>query len=175
MPGTVNGAYRMLTEYKKETTLLTAKKQVLDTYKDTVWKPFQQQILDLTATKADGRTLHWNHEPTDNIGKSYLTKHIMSSGQAYCPDFTKAADTFCGYNLEPVVIFDIPRSRIDTMDHIYGVIEKLHAEKFSDVIVFVECVSVGDKYVDMNTNIYTCIYICVYKYIYVHLCIYVNI
>ena len=29
----------------------------------------------------------------------------------------------CAYNMEGIVIFDIPRSRIDTMDHIYGVIE----------------------------------------------------
>jgi hypothetical protein len=48
----------------------------------------------------------------------------MATDTAYCPDITKPADIFCGYNMEPVVIFDIPRSRIDTMDHIYSVIEK---------------------------------------------------
>jgi len=48
----------------------------------------------------------------------------MATDQASCPDITKPADIFCGYNLQPIVIFDIPRSRIDTMDHIYGVIEK---------------------------------------------------
>jgi len=124
MPGTVNGAYRMLTEYKTQTILLTAKQQVLERYDNVQWKPFQQDILDHLSTKADGRTLHWYHEPTGNIGKSYLTKYLMCTDQAYCPDITKPADIFCGYNMEPVVIFDIPRSRIDTMDHIYGVIEK---------------------------------------------------
>jgi len=74
--------------------------------------------------KPDGRTLNWYHEPDGNIGKSYLTKNFMATDQAYCPDVTKAADLFCGYNMEAVVIFDFPRSRIDTMDHIYGVIEK---------------------------------------------------
>ena len=48
----------------------------------------------------------------------------MATDQASCPDITKPADIFCGYNLQPIVIFDIPRSRIGTMDHIYGVIEK---------------------------------------------------
>jgi len=48
----------------------------------------------------------------------------MCTAPAYCPDITKPTDIFCGYNLEPVVIFFIPCSRIDTMDHIYGVIEK---------------------------------------------------
>jgi len=124
MPGTTNGAYRMLTEYKQQTLHLTARQQVLDMYKDVQWKPFQQKIIDHLETEPDGRTLNWYHEPDGNIGKSYLTKYLMASDQAYCPDITKPADIFCGYNLQPIVIFDIPRSRIDTMDHIYGVIEK---------------------------------------------------
>ena len=36
-----------------------------------------------------------------------MTKYLMCTGQACCPDVTKAADIFCAYNLEPVVIFDI--------------------------------------------------------------------
>ena len=77
MPGTVNGAYRMLTKYKRETLLLTAKEQVLATYENVEWKPFQQQILDLISTQADGRTLNWYHKPTGNIGKSHITKYLM--------------------------------------------------------------------------------------------------
>jgi len=113
-----------LTEYKQQTIHLTARQQVLDTYKDVKWKPFQQQIIDHLETTPDGRTLKWYHEPDGNIGKSYLSKYLMATDQAYCPDITKPADIFCGYNLQPIVIFDVPRSRIDTMDHIYGVIEK---------------------------------------------------
>jgi len=124
MPGTVNGAYRMLTEYKQRTIQKTAKEQVLSTYENVKWKPFQKSILDHLETEPDGRTLNWYHEPDGNIGKSYITKYLMAIDQAYCPDITKPADIFCGYNLQPIVIFDIPRSRIDTMDHIYGVIEK---------------------------------------------------
>lgn len=132
MPGTVAGAYRMLTDYHRETRLLTAREQVLANYDDVEWTPFQQYVLDLIDTSADGRTLHWFHEPDGNVGKSHLATFLSCNRLAYCPDVTKAADIFCGYDLEPVVIFDIPRSRIDTMDHIYGVIEK-----FLDGCIFV--------------------------------------
>lgn len=132
MPGTVAGAYRMLTDYHKETRLLTGKAQVLATYDNVVWKPFQKHILDLVDAEPDGRTLHWYHEPTGNIGKTYLMKYLMASNRSYCPDVTKAADIFCAYNMEPIVIFDIPRSRIDTMDHLYGIIEK-----FLNGVIFV--------------------------------------
>ena len=66
MPGTVAGAYRMLGDYRKQTRLLDAKDKVLVTYEHVIWKPFQQQILDLVNSKADGRTLNWFHEPIGN-------------------------------------------------------------------------------------------------------------
>lgn len=132
MPGTANGAYRMLIDYHRETRLLTGKAQVLATYHNVVWKPFQQHILDFVDTEPDGRTVNWYHEPIGNIGKTYLMKYLMASNRAFCPDVTKAADIFCAYNMEPIVIFDIPRSRIDTMDHLYGIIEK-----FLNGVIFV--------------------------------------
>ena len=102
MSGTVNGAYRTRTEYKQRIIHRTAKQQVLDDYKDVQWKPFQQQIIDHLDTKPDGRTLNWYHESNGNIGKSYLTKYLMATDQAYYPDITKPADIFCGYNLQPI-------------------------------------------------------------------------
>jgi len=56
----------MRTEYKRETILLTAKQQVLATYENVEWKPFQNQILDLISTQADGRTLIWYHTSNEH-------------------------------------------------------------------------------------------------------------
>lgn len=131
-PGTVNGAYRMLTDLKEHQLDQDCKADVLDGFTNIVWLPFQQDVIDLVATIPDQRTLHWFHEPTGKVGKSRVTKYLACLGTAYCLDATKPADIFCGYNREPVVIFDIPRSKIEHMDHLYGVIEK-----FIDSLIFV--------------------------------------
>jgi len=132
-PGTVSSAYRVLNDYKELCLDQACKADVLaEDYGDVKWKPFQQDILDLIDTKSDQRTIHWYHEPTGKVGKTKLTRYLACMNLAYTPDATKAADIFCGYNREPVVIFDIPRSKIDHMDHLYGV-----CEKFIDGDIFV--------------------------------------
>ena len=43
---------------------------------------------------------------------------------AYCPDVTKIADIFFGYQQQPIVIFDIPRSKEEHMEHLYTAMEQ---------------------------------------------------
>lgn len=122
----------MLTDLKEQQLDIDCRSDILDEFKDTVWRPMQQEIIDLCQTVPDGRTLHWYHEPTGYAGKTRVTRYLAAMNLAYCPDVTKPADIFCGYNREPVVIFDIPRSKIEHMDHLYGVVEK-----FIDGLIFV--------------------------------------
>ena len=124
MPGTTNGALRSAERYQAESINRKGKASRLSEYEDVVWKPWQQDILDIIDTKPDGRTCHWFYDTDGNIGKSYLTTYLMCIDKAYCPAVAKAADIYCGYtNFEPVIIFDIPRSKLEFSDHIYPVIE----------------------------------------------------
>ena len=45
-------------------------------YKDVVWKPWQQQVLDIINGPVDKRKVHWFYEIDGNTGKSFLAKYI---------------------------------------------------------------------------------------------------
>lgn len=42
----------------------------------TELRPFQQEIVDITKTKPDNRTIHWYWESTGNVGKTSLAKYL---------------------------------------------------------------------------------------------------
>lgn len=44
---------------------------------DIVLRPWQQEVMNILETDPDDRTIHWYWEPTGNVGKSALTKHIV--------------------------------------------------------------------------------------------------
>ena len=123
MPGTVSRAYKMLRDYAQEKKFQTAREMVLAEYENIEWREWQQDVLDLIAEKPDGRKVHWYHEDTEDVGKTHLRKYLQAKNTAYCPDVTKPADIYFGYNLQPVIIFDIPRGKTEHMDHLYAVIE----------------------------------------------------
>ena len=58
MPGTVNGAYRMSTEYKQQTILITARQRILATYENVQWKPFQQAMFLSSGAQKKKRLIH---------------------------------------------------------------------------------------------------------------------
>lgn len=131
MPGTVSNAYNMLRDYHRDTRTKRAKQTVLEQeFTDIKWRGWQQQILNLIETKPDPRKVHWYWESDGNYGKSTLTRYLAATDKAYIPDVGKMADIYHGYNLEPVIIFDIPRSKIEYMDHLYAVIEGFLNGKF---------------------------------------------
>lgn len=47
------------------------------------WRPWQQSIIDLIATKADDRSIHWIVDRDGGCGKTFLTKYLMMKGMAY--------------------------------------------------------------------------------------------
>lgn len=103
--------------------------RVLAKYKNVVWKPWQQQVLDIVATVPDSRTIHWIYEPTGNVGKSFLAKYlachtgtIISSGKA--ADVFNQLNTTIDKEIVPkVVLCDVPRVVADYVS--YQALEKL--------------------------------------------------
>lgn len=96
------------------------RKQLLNEYEHTEWKPWQQGILDMIDEKADDRTIHWIYDEQGNIGKTYLKGYLQAQGKAFCPSVTKHSRNHRrGYDYEPIVIFDVPRSKQTHMQDIY--------------------------------------------------------
>lgn len=97
--------------------------EVLKSYEATVWKPWQQCILDLLADEPDSRTIVWVFEPTGNVGKSYIAKFlscepttIISSGKA-TDIFNQVRSTIVAGHRPKTVICDIPRVAKDFVSY----------------------------------------------------------
>lgn len=99
-----------------------------DEYKDVVWRPWQQDLLDLLKTKPDRRKIHWYYDKKGHAGKSYLGKYIgathgciMGTGkQNDVFNQIKIANESHKERLK-IIIIDCPRDKINFMN--YGMIE----------------------------------------------------
>lgn len=56
---------------------LPRRQRLLAQYMEVVWKPWQQDIVDIIEGPVDRRKLHWFHEPVGNTGKSFLAKYLF--------------------------------------------------------------------------------------------------
>ena len=115
-------------EYSKRRRIAEVKKE----YQDVVLYDWQQEIFDIFKAPADKRSVYWIYETTGDRGKSFFTMYCILHLSVYFPDPAKTADIKHGYNYEPIVIFDIPRSKQEHMDHIYTVIEQFKNGFFFD-------------------------------------------
>lgn len=105
------------------------KQMVLDSYKDVIWHPWQQSVIDLVDAAAratddrSNRTIYWIYENTGNVGKSYLAKFLaLRAGSIVCQG--KAVDVFNQVNvaieagtLPKFVLVDIPRVTLDFVSY----------------------------------------------------------
>ena len=94
MPGTVSRAYKMLGDYQQEIRPRTAKEQVLADCDDVEWRVWQQEIIDLTKTQPDGRTIHWYLESEGNTGKTFLRRYLQATASLplFLPTFSTLYD-----------------------------------------------------------------------------------
>lgn len=106
------------------------KQEMLDEYKNVVWKPWQAEILKIVESEPDIRTINWYWEETGNVGKTFLCNYICAKYDIIICD-GKKDNVFNQVNiminekkLRPKgIILDIPRTSYDYVN--YGVIEKL--------------------------------------------------
>lgn len=101
------------------------------TYKDVVWRTWQQDVIDIVAGPVHPRHVYWFWEPTGNSGKSFLTKWMFMNWRCVIGG-GKKADVFHqvakaleadANNWPQLVLLDIPRSNQKYC--CYGAIEDL--------------------------------------------------
>lgn len=100
-------------------------------YSKTIWRPWQQKILNILDQEPDSRTIHWICDYKGNNGKSFLTKYIYCKYEniIICngkkENIFNLVKTFIDQNggSPGTIICDIPRSCINYIS--YTALEKL--------------------------------------------------
>jgi len=86
-------------------------------------RPWQSALLDRLTAPADDRTIFWVCDPAGAAGKTTFSNYLVRNHGATILA-GKAADMFYAYDMEPIIIIDIPRA--DNQEYLnYGAIEKL--------------------------------------------------
>lgn len=91
------------------------------------WYQWQADLLDYLHSeeaKKDDRAIVWVTDPVGNQGKSTLVRYLVANEDAVYIN-GKVADMAHAYNGEPIVLFDVTRTQLDNMDHLYSFAEML--------------------------------------------------
>jgi len=90
---------------------------------DFIPRLWQAKLLQKLCEPPDDRTIHWVCDPSGGAGKTTFATYLVRNHQAIILA-GKAQDMFYAYDMEPIIIIDIPRA--DNQDYVnYGAIEKL--------------------------------------------------
>lgn len=124
------------------------KKKLLKEYKDVVWRPWQQQVLDIVNGEKNSRIVNWVYDPKGNSGKSFLTKYIALNNICLIADgkkdnvFNQLNDLCNEKDLEVgIIVLDIPRHNQEYLN--YGMIEQLkdglvYSGKYQGGMIFLD-------------------------------------
>ena len=86
-------------------------------------RPWQQDLINRLDQDPDDRTILWMYDPAGAAGKTTMANYLVRNYGATILA-GKAGDMFHAYDMEPIIIVDIPRS--DNLEYLnYGAIEKL--------------------------------------------------
>lgn len=91
------------------------------------WRPWQGELLlylDTDQAKADDRTIVWVTDPAGGMGKSTMVRYLVANEGAVMLN-GKIADMAHAYNSEQIVLFDVTRTQLEHMDHLYSFAESL--------------------------------------------------
>jgi len=115
---------------KQQTKQEIIKNRILDSYKDVIWKEWQQAVLETIEKKANSRTINWVYDPVGNTGKTFLRKYIALTKQCIICDGKKdnvlnQLKTKCiDEDMEiSMILMDVPRHNSEYIN--YGLLEQL--------------------------------------------------
>ncbi len=100
---------------------------VLEIPAPTQWREWQSSLLAYLESEeaiADDRTIVWVTDPAGGMGKSTLVRFLVANAGAILLN-GKIADMAHAYNSEPIVLFDVTRTQLEHMDHLYSFAESL--------------------------------------------------
>lgn len=94
--------------------------------KDDLFIPriWQSKLLNKLKLPANDRTILWVYEEVGNVGKSRLVKHLVCEHDAVLLS-GKTENMTKLYNGESIVVFDIPRTEVECVKHLFSIAEKL--------------------------------------------------
>lgn len=88
-----------------------------------VWKPWQQRILDRLEKDPHKRKIYYVHDSKGGKGKSTLARYLCINKGALMCNTTKAADIAYAWNGHKIIIFDLPRANMETVN--WGAVEAI--------------------------------------------------
>lgn len=87
---------------------------------------WEQEVLDIVSRPRDRRAINWVFGETGGEGKSRMALHLITGHRAIMLS-GRDQDMALAYAEQPapVVVFDLPRTAVEHMDHLYSFAEKL--------------------------------------------------
>lgn len=115
-----NGIKVLMTAFEAEDTL----KENQDSFKD--WRPrvWQNEVIKMVSKPSENdRNIFWFSDPVGGRGKTKLADYLELFHDAEILENGSTKDVVHGWQMKPVVIFDLSRSQADYIN--YGVIESI--------------------------------------------------
>lgn len=108
----------------EKTISLEVEAHAYKTSKLTVFRPFQQYLIDKFTQPADDRTIIWVYDAIGGAGKSRLAAHVRDHmGGIVLAG--KKNDVAYVYQGEPIVIFDLSRTQEDNCKGLFSTAEDM--------------------------------------------------
>lgn len=91
-----------------------------------IWRPWQKWVLQYLRQTPDDRHILWVQDDEGGYGKSTLVQFLITNHpEDYIQLGGKVADMAYAYDSQEVVFFDVPRTQLEHMDHLYNFAEQL--------------------------------------------------
>lgn len=97
--------------------------QVPEPMENVVLRTWQTTLMDILSVDPDPRKIIWVYDPYGNAGKSWMARYLRLNHQAMVYGNGKTYDVAYSYDYQPIVVFDLSRSQMDSIN--YGPMEDL--------------------------------------------------
>jgi len=114
----------MYLRYYKTFQEISRKHKRPEREEEFVPRPWQAHVLSKLPELDNDRNIAWIYDSVGKVGKSRLCTHLCRNYGAIMLN-GKKADMAYTYNGEPMVIFDVPRTETENMNHLYSFAESL--------------------------------------------------
>jgi len=113
-------------------------RELRELYSTAVFRPWQEELISYLNAPVHPRQVLWYVDETGNQGKSWMASYLSTIG-AFIVTNGKIADIAHAYNNETTVIFDLSRTQVDKIDHIYALMEsfkngRIFSPKYESVV-----------------------------------------